>query len=117
MELQRIARINHEYRKKTQPTGLNNLGTTFNGGSHPTIKGLLFKIIQRAVTIFSKNKDVRAIYPKTLKLFGKSKFIPYIYYWNRYMFLDETAHDLFDEYYEFLKTLFKDVRLEIEIRK
>lgn len=116
-ELQRIASINHEYRKKTQPTGLNNLGTTFNGGNQLTVKGVFFKIVQLIVKYFSKNKDTRDVYPKVLKLFGKGKFVPYIYYWNRYMFLDEKAHNLFDEYYVFLKTLYKDVRLEIEIRK
>lgn len=116
-KLKHIASINHEYRKKTQPTALNNLGTTFNGGNHLTVKGVFFKIVQLIVRFLSKNKDARVVYPKVLKLFGKSKFIPYIYYWNRYMFLDAKAHDLFDEYYEFLRTLFKDVRLEIEIRK
>lgn len=116
-ELMEKAHKNHEIRKAHQPSGANNLGTTFNGGQKPTAKGYMVKLLQRMVSLASRSNDSRVTYPKTLKLLGKGKFAPYTYYWNRYMFLDEKAHDLFDDYYQFLKTLYKDVRLEIEIRK
>ena len=112
-----IADKNHKIRKMQQPSGYNNLGTTINGGSFPTIKGRFFRLVERFIRAVKKNKDSRICYPIVLKIMGKSRFIPYIYYWNRYMFLDVKSHELFNDYFIFLKSLYKDVRLEIEIKK
>lgn len=116
-ELLQIAEKNHLYRKKMQPSAANNLGTTFNGGSEPTIKGRLLRRIERIIGIITRTNDSRITYPKMLKLIGKGKFAPYVYYWNRYMFLDASSHLLFPEYIDFVKSLYKDARLEIEIKK
>ena len=116
-ELMQIAEKNHRHRKKMQPSAANNLGTTFNGGSKPTIKGFMFKKMERIIGFIFWTKDSRFTYPKLLKLIGKGKFEPYIYYWNRYMFQDANSHLLFPEYIDFVKSLYKDARLEIEIRK
>lgn len=115
--LRQIAVKNHQIRRQMQPSGLNNLGTTINGGKELTFKGKLFKLLERIIRIVTRNRDSRNSYPILLKLIGHSEFVPYIYYWNRYMFLDEKSHDLFDKYYAFVRTLYKDARLEIEIRK
>lgn len=116
-ELLNLMEKNHQIRHNQQPSGANNLGTTFNGGSKLTLKGFLYKFLEKVVSIMYSNRDSRFTYPKVLKIMGKEKYVPYVYYWNRYMFFDETAHELFFEYSDFLKTLYKDTRLEIEIRK
>jgi len=116
-ELIEIANKNHEHRKKYQPSGANNLGTTFNGGHRPTIKCRFLRLLEKSIQIVTFNKDTRHSYPLMLKCIGKGAFAPYVYRWNRYMFLDAQAHDLFPLYEEFIQTLYKDARLEIEIRK
>lgn len=116
-ELKAIAERNHQIRISQQPSGSNNLGTTINGGKEPTFKGKLFIFLERFVRRISGTKDSRRSFPIVLKITGNSKFVPYVYYWNRYMFLDEKSHLLFDEYFEFIGSLYKDARLEIEIKK
>lgn len=112
-----IANKNHEHRKRFQPSGANNLGTTFNGGKYPTIKGRLLKSLEKCIQIITFNKDGRHSYPIVLKCIGRGHFAPYVYRWNRYIFLDARAHVLFSEYVRFVRSLYKDARLEIEIRK
>lgn len=116
-ELHKLMEENHQIRLSQQPSGANNLGTTFNGGGKLTIKGWLYRFMEKVVSRVYSNKDRRFTYPKVLKIMGKDKYVPYVYYWNRYMFLDETAHDFFYEYANFVKSLYKDARLEIEIKK
>ncbi len=116
-ELLKIAEYNHKIRKQQQPSGENNLGTTFNGVSKRTFKGHIFNVLEKFIQLFTGSRDRRKSFPLTLKLVGEARFTPYIYYPNRYMFLDEKSHIIFSSYYNFLKTLYKDVRLEIEIKK
>lgn len=116
-ELMRIAKKNHEHRKKHQPSGANNLGTTFNGGHRPTVKCRILKLLEKCIQMASFNRDTRTSFPLMLKCIGKGSFAPYVYRWNRYMFLDVRAHDLFPQYIKFVNSLYKDARLEIEIRK
>ena len=116
-KMMEIAFKNHEHRKKYQPSGANNLGTTFNGGHCPTIKGRLLRLFEKCIQVITVNRDSRHSYPLMLKCIGKCSFVPYVYRWNRYMFLDTRAHVLFPEYIRFVRSLYKDARLEIEIRK
>jgi len=116
-ELKKIAYQNHAIRKSQQPTGTNNLGTTFNGGSVCTFKGMIYQFIERCISLFCFTKDRRITYPILLRVVGKAKFVPYIYNPQRYMFLDEHSHTIFSEYFYFYKSIFKDARLEIEIRE
>lgn len=112
-----IANKNHEHRKEFQPSSANNLGTTFNGGQCPTIKCRFLKLLEKCIQIATCKRDSRISFPLMLKLIGNGAFAPYVYRWNRYMFLDARAHELFPQYIEFVRTLYKDSRLEIEIRK
>lgn len=116
-ELKAIAERNHHIRISQQPSGANNLGTTINGGKEPTFKGKLFIFLERFVKIIYGIKDSRKSFPIVLKITGNSEYVPYVYYWNRYMFNDEKSHILFPKYIDFIKSLYKDVRLEIEIKK
>lgn len=115
-ELTEIANYNHLYRRSNQPSGANNLGTTFNGGRRLTLKGRLLFLLERFIQVITFNRDSRHSYALLLKIIGKGYFTPYIYRWNRYMFMDAKAHVLFPSYIKFIQTIFKDVRLEIEIR-
>lgn len=116
-KLKKIAEYNHATRLVQQPSAANNLGTTINGGSDITIYGKCIMVLNRLIKIIPSYKDSRKSFPLVLKIIGKGKFSPYVYYWNRYMFLDEKSHKLFNEYYSFTKQLYKDARLEIVIRK
>lgn len=116
-KLKILAEKNHIIRKMQQPTGANNLGTTFNGGAKKTLKGYILCFLEYVIQFIIGNRDVRISFPLLLKVIGQGRFAPYVYYWNRYMFIDERSHDLFPKYYSFLKSLYKDVCLEIEIRK
>ena len=115
-ELKLIAEKNHRYRQLHQPKAANNLGTTFIG-KHLTLKGRLYSLVEFFIGMFTGKKAPRYTYAKLLSVLGKSEFIPYVYYWNRYMFFDESSHVLFPKYITFLKGLYKDLHLEIEIRK
>lgn len=116
-EIKRLAVEAHNRRLATQPTGANNLGSTFNGGQKATFKGYLFKVVLLCLSKLYHHKQQRVYLPKALALFGKSQYSPYLWNWGRWMFYDEKSYELFPKYYEFLKTLFKDIRLEIEIKK
>lgn len=114
-DLKILAEKNHQIRLKQQPSGANNLGTTFNGDIL-TSKGKLFYSFQRLLTKITFRRNSRSVLPIMLQLYGMKKFTPYVFLLNRYMFLDETAHTLFPEYIRFMHTIHKDSRLEIEIR-
>ena len=116
-QLKAAAEKNHQIRLTQQPSGANNLGTTINGGAKKSLKGYCFVILEKIIKLLIGGNDDRKSFLILLRLVGMSKFVPYVYYWNRYMFLDETAHDLFQEYLLFIKTLYSDARLEIEIKK
>lgn len=116
-EVKTLADKAHQTRKNNQPSGANNLGSTFNGGNQSTIKGLLFKSLIRLQKMLHPSKQQRELLPAVMSVYGQSKFAPYLWNWGRWMFLDEKAHDLFPEYVVFLKSLFKDIRLEIEIKR
>lgn len=115
--LREIADKNHEFRKNNQPNGANNLGSTFDGGKCPTIKGKLLGLFEKCIRLLTLNRNPRLSYLLMLRCIGKACFVPYVYKWNRYMFLDEYSHELFPQYVQFVCSLYKDARLEIEIRK
>ncbi len=106
----------HQIRKLEQPSAENNLGTTFLGMHKPTSKGKLYELLLKAIIHISSKKDPRSTYKHLLFITGNKKFIPYVYYKNRYLFKDAESHIIFPEYQKFLESLYTDVSLEIEIR-
>lgn len=114
-QLSEKAKKNHEYRKNTQPSAANNLGTTFVAKKQSLKGRIIFILVTIMARLFCKG-DRKKSYHMVLKFLGKSRFVPYIYNWKRYMFLDENAHEYFPQYKDFVKTLFKDFYQEIEIR-
>lgn len=113
-ELVAKAEYHHQYRLKHQPDGANNLGTTFIA-SQLTPKGKRIVWLQKRIAQI-RHCSQRKAYKTVLKLIGKKQFVPFLWSWDRYMFLTPESHDLFDSYQQFLSTLYSDLRLEIEIR-
>ena len=115
-ELLQIAKKNHEVRLMQQPSPANNLGTTFIGHKLSQ-KGLFLKKLEKLLQKIIRSNDTRKSFPLLLRLIGKGAFSPYVYYWNRYMFLDEKSHNIFPKYCTFIQSLYLDAKLEIEVRK
>ncbi len=116
VKLKQLSLKNHQIRKSQQPSGVNNLGTTINGSSL-TVKGIFLYRIEKIIQLLIGSKDRRKSFPVVLKIMGLKKYIPYVYYPSRYVFLDQKSHEYFDDYFKFIKTIYNDARLEIEIRK
>lgn len=112
-ELKRKAHRNHQIRLERQPSAKDNLGTTFVLGS-PNLRGRIYAFIERRLRRWTGD-DV-ASFAMLLKMLGKGKYAPYTYRCERYMFLDEKAHVLFPRYVRFIKSIYPQARLEIEIR-
>ena len=74
-------------------------------------------MVEKIIQLVFLTKDTRKSFPIVLKIIGLKKYVPYVYYPNRYIFIDQKSHELFSDYFEFIKTLYRDARLEIEIRK
>lgn len=113
-ELSRIAEKNHQIRMQRQPSPANNLGTTFVLGN-PNLAGRMCNFLERWLQRWTKN-DVTS-FSCLLKILGKGRFAPYTYRKERYMFLDEKSHVLFPKYVKFIKGLYPEAQLEIEIRQ
>lgn len=113
-ELEQTAEEHHRIRLREQPSAANNLGTTFVLGN-PNLWGRFCNFAMRMIRRWAGN-DV-ASYACLLKLIGKRHFAPYTWRVDRYMFYDEEAHLLFDRYVEFVRSMYPEAQLEIEIRK
>ena len=51
------------------------------------------------------------------RILGAKEIIPYVYSWNRFMWIDEKSHSLFWKYHELHKKMFNESKFEIEIKK
>lgn len=106
----------HVMRLATQPGAANNLGTTFLL-SEPSFYGTIFNMVKKIHSVLSRNSSISASFHFALKVFRKSKYIPYTYILNRYMFIDYSSHEQFYDYCKFLSFLYDKVELEIEVYK
>lgn len=102
----------HAKRVRTQPPTANNLGSTFNA-STLTLKGILIKLLGRLYVGADQSKVFKKVFP----LFGGGQYVPYLDTWDRYLFSDAHAHDLFPAYIRYFNTLYVDARLEIELKQ
>lgn len=120
VELLSLAESNHLHRKTHQIGPGDNLGSIFAVGG-PKFK---LKIVSAMGFLYSKVlslfnvKHVREkrMYMQLLIL-GKPELAPYVYEWNRYVWKDEKAHELFDSYVSLYLRLFSGARIEIEIKE
>lgn len=119
IELKKKADDIHVERKKTQPEAANNLGTTIliNTDFTTTLKGKLFNRVWRLFNAKYPSMDGVKALKITFTLFGKRKFNKYIWNIYRFMFYDEKSHSIFFEYINFIKDIYPDSHLEIEIKE
>lgn len=106
-----------EIRHQTQPTGINNLGSTFVLGKELSKKGHRYYWIESNLRKWLRIKNERIIFSMALTLIGGHKFTPYLFDLGRWMFYDTKSYDLLFKYERFIKTLFPKAHLEIEVRK
>lgn len=116
-DLKAIAESNRQIRKKRQPSAVNNLGTTIAGMARPTLLGYIYKIVNKFIKFIFDIDSSEKLFHLFMRVSGKSNVLKYLFNKRRYMFLDEESHILFPKYIAFLKSLYKDVQIEIEIRK
>ena len=105
----------HNDRMLNQPGPANNLGSDFMSGT----KTLRLRIAEKAVRelgiIF--RLDTRQQFKLLLRLFRKKELFPYLFDLNRFMWIDEKAHDMFSEYVFFYHKIYDNAKLEIQIFK
>lgn len=104
-------------RRRTQPNGLNNLGSTFVLGSVLSEKGHKYYRIKAIFQKWFRINDNHILQKISLTLLGGYRFTPYLFDLGRWMFYDTKSYDLLFEYQRFIKELFPKAHLEIEVRK
>lgn len=106
-----------EERRRTQPNGINNLGSTFVLGKELSSKGHRFYWIMGNLRKCLRIKNEKTLLSIALTLIGGHKFTPYLFDLGRWMFYDTKSYDLLFKYEHFIKTLFPKAHLEIEVWK
>lgn len=103
----------HRLRIKTQPGPQNNLGSCFMSGT----RTFLFKMISKVVHVYLKlkKKNLQKSLSIILQLLRHKHLIPYLYNWNRFIWKDEQAAVVFDDYVKLYKRLHKGAKLEINV--
>lgn len=116
------AEQNHLKRKSTQPPAQNNLGSIYRNSSSMTLLGYLVKVAVYLYEMFErarggKNEDL-AVKKKAfmLSLIGAKELAPYMYSWNRFIWKDAKAHELFWVFHKKHQQMFKNSEFEIEIK-
>lgn len=117
-----IAAKNHEIRVRTQEKPNHNLGSTF---TFTTLKQnyqhFIVRIITRFLNICKTSPSIILKVQKYTYLFLQNKLHLARYISNKnlntYLFIDEHADRQFPHYVEFIETIYKDAKLEIEIKK
>lgn len=116
------AEQNHQKRKSTQPSAQNNLGSIYCSSSRMTLLGYFVKGLVHVYGLFERmrgtgKKDI-AYRKKSfmLSLIGAKDLLPYMYSWNRFIWKDAKAHELFWKFHHKHQLMFKNSDFEIEIK-
>ena len=118
--LRKLAEENHKKRLLTQPGPKDNLGSIYavtegySKGSWLIRK--MASLMCLPVRITHKDKYAKAKLSAILKLYNASELVPYVYGWNRYIWKDAEAHELFWQFHKVHQKLFKKSDFEIEIK-
>ena len=105
----------HNDRKMNHPRPVDNLGSIFMSGTKTLRLRIAEKIVRELGIIF--RFDGRRQFKLLLRLFGKKKLIPYLFNINRFMWIDENSHDMFNDYVSFYHKIYNNAKLEIQIFK
>ena len=120
--LKAIAAKNHQTRKATQPSPNDNLGSIYSVSKGWSAKSILPRFLANCYCIplllFGKKKSELRRYKinLVLSLLGAKELKPYVYGWNRYIWKDKQAHELFWKFHQIHRKLFKNNDFEIEIK-
>lgn len=120
--LKSLAAKNHQRRKATQPSPNDNLGSIYSVSQGWSMKSILPRVLANCYCAFlllvGKKRNELTQYKKNciLTLLGAKELKPYVYGWNRYIWKDERAHDLFWKFHQIHKLMFKKSVFEIEIK-
>ena len=116
------AEQNHLKRKSTQPPAQNNLGSIYCSSSRMTVLGYLLKGLVHVYGLFERMRGVEkkdiANRRKSfmLSLIGAKDLMPYMYSWNRFIWKDAKAHELFWKFHRKHQLMFKNSDFEIIIK-
>lgn len=121
-EILEKAERNHLKRESTQPSAQNNLGSVYSSSSRMTVLGYLVKALVKVYALFERvkgreKKDIaynRKLF--MLSLIGAKDLMPYMYSWNRFVWKDAKAHELFWKFHEKHQLMFKKSDFEIIIK-
>lgn len=116
LTIQRNAYSYEMDRRNHYPAAANNLGSTLNLYSRSFFGKIIYQI-QRLYMYLTHKTSLRETIPFVLTMLCERRLIPYVWNWDRYMFLDEYSHLLFNNYIRVIGLLYKDWKFEIEIRK
>ena len=120
--LQSIATKNHRKRKNTQPSPNDNLGSIYSVTKGWSVKSILPRFLANCycilLLIFGKKRSELKRYKLDfiLTLLGAKELKPYVYGWNRYIWRDKRAHELFWKFHQIHRQMFKKSEFEIEIK-
>lgn len=116
-EIEREAKMVHEWRKKNQPGPSRNLGTTsLLTITKNTRIGFLLRYVAYALAILVPSEKRVAFKTKLIMmLMGKPRLAKYLFGLNRYMWMDTASHEYFDDYVDVINQLYVKPRLEIEV--
>ena len=98
-------------RKKTQPGPLNNLGSIYSSKQTYTFKGRFLTLIAKGLSLLNRKSMLHNV----LLLTGKKSLLPYVCHWNRYIWKDEKAHNLWPMFVKLHAQIFRNDKFEIEI--
>lgn len=120
-ELMKLAEIAHQDRLRTQPGPQNNLGSTYYSFGGRTLYGESLRIVSgiysKCLSLLGKDAKYRGKkrYELEFILAGGRKVIPYLWSSNRFIWKDNRADQVFQQYQKVLKRIYVDPKLEIEI--
>lgn len=118
--LRNLAVENHKKRLLTQPGPKDNLGSIYaitEGYSKSSrLIRMMASLMCLPVRFTHKDKYAKAKLKIILKMYSATELLPYVYGWNRYIWKDAEAHELFWKFHEVHQKLFKKSDFEIEIK-
>jgi len=116
------AEANHRKRKSTQPPAQNNLGSIYRNSSHMSMIGYVVKGLAHLYELFERLQGIKddelSDRKKSfmLSLIGAKDLAPYMYSWNRFIWKDAKAHELFWIFHQKHQLIFKNSDFEIIIK-
>lgn len=116
-DIKKLSEQIHLVRKVTQPGPRDNLGSIYAVSNGWSLYSFIPRIVAKSITLFynlfGKRRQQIAI---LLKLLGASDLMPYVHSWNRFIWKDERAHELFWKFHKLHQKMFKKSQFEIEIK-